>query len=197
MNNPPTAADAGVPSRRGYLVAAAIVIVTLASFLILLTWRLSDIGGGMVRFTAPGVHEATLSPGSYTIFQETSASSDGTVQSGGGLSGLRVTVQRPGGGVAVPLGVNTGSRYNVGSRSGVSLFDFTILEAGLYRIEAAYPDGRAAPQGTLAVGQGFLGALLTTIAGGLAIMLVGLGLAIGVAVWTFVRRRKARRAAGA
>jgi hypothetical protein len=119
------------------------------------------------------------------------------VQSGGGLSRLRVTVQRPGGGVAVPLSVNTGSRYNVGSRSGVSLFDFTILEAGLYRIEAIYPDGRAAPQGTLAAGQGFLGALLTTIAGGLAIMFVGLGLAIGVAVWTFVKRRKARRAAGA
>ena len=86
------------------------------------------------------------------------------------------------------------SRYSLGGRSGQSLFTFSIVETGTYRLIAAYDDDRATPQAVLAIGRGFMARLLMAILGGLAIAFAGAGVAAAIAIAVFRRRQAALQA---
>src|SRR5688572_17296145 len=67
-----------------------------------------------VRVTTPGQADLSLDPGGYTIFHEQGGMTDGTgagVITAGDIAGLRISVQNPGTGMAVPLTASAGSRY--------------------------------------------------------------------------------------
>ncbi len=81
----------------------------------------------------------------------------------------------------------------MGSRSGVSVFDFSVDSPGEYVFSAKYPADQEGPETVLTVGHGFVKKLLVTILGGLGMMFGGLGLAAAIAVITFVKRLRARR----
>ena len=114
---------------------------------------------------------------------------DGRLYAASSIAGLSVSVSSLRG---APIAVNvagTSSNYSVKGRQGRSAFEFDIGEPGTYRLVAAYPGGRAEPQTVLAVGQGFVGALVTTILTALGVALAGTVLAVAIAVRTFVKRR--------
>lgn len=185
------APDRGAPGRIWYLLAVIVFLAGMAAFTIFLVTQIGRLGDNLVRVTVPGEHEMTLAAGDYTIFHEEGGTSDGRILSSGGISGMRVSVQRPGGGALIPLTPNSSSRYALRGRSGQSVFSFTIAEGGLYRLTAAYDDGRTSPPALLAVGRGFMADLLKTIFGGLAIALGGALVATLIGLGIYRRRRRA------
>jgi hypothetical protein len=82
----------------------------------------------------------------------------------------------------------------VASHAGRSLFDFEVKEPGVYQVVASYDGGRKEPQTVLAIDRGFVGDLVMTILGSLAMAFTGMGIAIAIAVVVFIRRRRARLA---
>ncbi len=101
------------------------------------------------------------------------------------------------GGANVPLVASkTNTRYSVASTAGRSLFDFEARTPGTYQISATYDGGRKEPQTVLAIDRGFVGGLIMTILGAMAIAFGGMGIAVAIAVVVFIKRRRAQRAAG-
>ncbi|HUP00608.1 MAG TPA: hypothetical protein VM737_03685 [Gemmatimonadota bacterium] len=187
-----------MPGRKWYLIAVVVFIlggILAAAFAFL---QLRGLGDEMPQIVVPGSAELVLEePGAYTIFHEAESFVDGRYYSAADVSGLSVEVLSAETGQAVPLepsGANT--TYSLGGRSGRSVLGFEIEAPGAYRFTGSYDDGRSEPQTVLAVGHGFGRKLVLTIVGTIGIGFLAAGLAIAIAVITFVKRRRARRAAG-
>jgi hypothetical protein len=162
---------------------------------IFLASRLGGSAERMIRVLVPGETEIRLNePGTYTIFHEHQSTFEGRVYNVENISGLEITVRPSVGGAALPLKGGTATNYSVGSRSGRSLFQFEVTASGAYRVAGTYPTGRQQPQTVLAIDRGFVGELLLTIFGGLAIAFGSMAIAIVMIVVVFIRRRRARRA---
>ncbi len=136
-------------------------------------------------------------PGTYTIFHEHHSTFEGRVYRVDTVSGLKITVRARSSGQVMPLQNAIGSRYTVGTQAGRSLFDVVIPAAGTYEISAAYDGGRQQPQTVLAIDRGFVGDLIVTILGALAMAFTGTGVATAIVVVVFIKRRRAKRAAAA
>lgn len=187
-----TERSGSVPGRKWYALAVLVFLAGMTVFAVFLFARLSKLGDDFVRVTAPGQAELTLAPGGYTIFHERVGMTDATgggVITAGDITGLRISVQNPGTGAAVPLTASDGGRYTVDGRSGQSLFTFTLTEPGTYRLVARYDDGRPGPQAVLAIARGFMRNLLTTVFGGLAIMFGSFAIAGAIGIAVYRRRR--------
>lgn len=189
-----TERSGSVPGRKWYAVAVLVFLAGMTVFALFLFARLSKLGDDFVRVTTPGQAELSLDPGAYTIFHEQGGMTDGTgggVITAGDITGLRISVQNPGTGTAVPLMASAGSRYTLDGRSGQSLFTFTLTEPGTYRLVARYDDGRPGPQAVLAIARGFMRNLLTTVFGGLAIAFGSFAIAGAIGIPVGLRRRSA------
>ena len=185
------------PGRRWYLVAALIALAGWIAMALFLVSRIGDSTSGMMRLLAPGQVEIYVKePGTYTIFHEYQSTFEGRVYDVATVSGLSVAVRTVPGGEEVPLSTASGTRYRVGSYAGRSLFNFEARAPGTYRIAASYDGGRKEPQTVLAIDRGFVGDLVLTILGALAMAFAGMGAAIAISIVVFVKRRRARLAAG-
>jgi len=186
------AANAGKPgpSRAWYLMSMAIVVVSIAIFAYVLSSRLNALPDKLMHLVVPGQTDLNLvQTGIYSIFHERQSVVDGQL--------LRVSV-RSASAADVPLTPpGASATYSIGGRAGVAIFEFEIREPGTYRLAAAYDGGRALPRAVLAVGFGFVGELVATIFGAIAILFTGLISAAVLAVVVYVKRRKARRASSA
>ena len=148
-----------------------------------------------MRVLVPGQTDLMLKEaGTYTIYHEYQSTFEGRVYDVASVSGLAITVRAQPGGEEVPLRSTTSTRYRVGATAGRSLFDFEVPAPGAYRISAAYGGGRKEPQTVLAIDRGFVGSLVLTILGAIAMAFAGMGIATAIAVMVFVKRRRARRA---
>ena len=182
---------AAVPSRKGYLLAAAILVGSLVAMGIFLGVRLAALGQGLIQVVVPGeVTLALAEPGSYTIFHERNSVVDGRLYASESISGLAVSLRAPAGAPVALEPVTTSSSYTFGGRTGVAAFSFEVATPGSYRLAVRYADGRREPRAVLAIGRNFMGGLLTTIFGALALAFGGGALAVWIAVRTY-RRNKA------
>ena len=186
-----------MPGRKWYLIAVAVFVlggILAAAFAFV---RLSGLEDEMPQIVVPGSSEIVLEePGAYTIFHEAESFVDGRYYSAADISGLSVEVVSAETGESVPLepaGANT--TYSLGGRAGRSVLGFDIAEPGAYRFTGSYDDGRSEPVTVLAVGHGFGRKLVLTIVGAIGIGFLTAGLAIAIAVITFIKRRRARRRA--
>jgi hypothetical protein len=188
----PSTEQSAVPGRKWYAVAVLIFLAGMAVFAVFLFMTLSKFADNLVRVTVPGQAELPLDPGTYTIFHERGGMTDGAgggVITTGDITGLRINVQKPETGTAVPLTPGAGSRYTFDGRSGQSLFTFTLTEPGTYQLVARYDEGRPGPQAVLAIARGFMGNLLTAIFGGLAIAFGSFAIAVAIGLHVYRRRR--------
>jgi hypothetical protein len=193
MTSQSTERSDSVPGRRWYAVPVLVFLAGMTVFAVFLFARVSKLGDDFVRVTTPGQAELSLDPGGYTIFHEQGGMTDGTgagVITAGDIAGLRISVQNPETGTAVPLTASAGSRYTFDGRSGQSLFTFTLTEPGTYRLVARYDDGRPGPQAVLAITRGFMRNLLTTVFGGLAIAFGSFAIAGAIGISAYRRRRR-------
>jgi hypothetical protein len=186
------------PGRRWYVVAAVAAVVGWTAMGVFMVSRLGGSAGRMMRVVVPGQADLSLKePGTYTIFHEYQSTFEGRAYSVDAVSGLKITVRARPSGQVLPLQNAVGSSYSVGAQAGRSLFDFVVPAAGTYEISAAYDGGRQQPQTVLAIDRGFIGDLILTILGALAMAFAGMGTAIAIAVVVFTKRRRAKRAAAA
>lgn len=188
----PTMQGASGPSRAWYVLALAVFLAGMAAFALFLITQIRGLDRDSMRLTVPGQAEFNLVAGRYTIFREFGGSADGRVVDRGDITGMRVSVQRPGGGAEITLTPDSSSRYSYGNLSGQSIFTFTIAEPGLYRVAGAFDDGRTSPQALLSLNRGFVANLLKIIFGGIAIAFGGAILGGAIAMVVFVKRRRAR-----
>ena len=186
------------PSRIYYGVAAAIFIGGWVLFGLFLFRSLSKLPEKLQQVVVPGKSDITLAKaGSYTVYHEYRSTIGARVYSGPrDISGLECRLVSKATGAEIPLTAPLGSsNYSYGSRAGVSVFDFKIDQPGVYEFSGGYADTGEGPQVVLAIGQGFVGEILLTVLGGLAIVFGCIGLAIAIAVYTAVKRQKARERA--
>jgi len=186
------------PSRFYYGLAGVIFIGGWVLFGLFLFARLSRLPEKLQQVVVPGKTDITLAKaGSYTIYHEyRSAIGSRVYSSPRNLSGLRCRVISVATGAEIALSTPLGSsHYSYGSRAGVSLFDFEIDQPGVYEFSGGYADTGEGPQVVLAIGQGFVGEILLTVFGSLAIVFGFIGLAVAIAVYTAVKRQKARERA--
>jgi len=185
------------PGRRWYVVAAVVALAGWTAMALFLVSRIGDSTARMMRMLAPGQTDLLLKePGTYTIFHEYQSTFEGRVYDVESISGLIIAVQS--GGTTVPLVRSTSNtRYSIASAAGRSLFDFEVRVPGTYRISASYDGGRKEPQTVLAIDHGFVGSLVMTILGAMAMAFGGMGIAVAIAVAVFIKRRRARLAAAA
>ncbi len=186
------------PGRRWYVLALLIAIAGWVGMAVLIVARLSGSADRMIRAVVPGEIELRLNePGTYTIFHEHHSTYEGRVYNVESIPPLEITLRSRTSGAVVPLKDTITSTYSVGSRSGRSLYQFEVTTPGAYQLAASYATGRRQPETVLSIDRGFVGDLLLTIGGSLAMALGGMVIAIIMFVVVFRRRRQARRAATA
>lgn len=190
------ASSSAPPGRRWYVIAAIVALAGWVAMAVFLASRLGDSTGGMMRVLVPGQTDLMLKEaGTYTIYHEYESAFEGRVYHVPSVSGLTITLRARPSGEEVPLRSAMNTRYRVGSTAGRSLFDFEVRAPGAYQISATYRGGRKEPQTVLAIDRGFVGSLVLTILGAVAMAFAGTGAAIAIAVMVFVKRRRARRGA--
>ena len=143
------------------------------------------------RLVMPGAGEVTLSePGTYTLFYEYRSVVGETAYLAPEQAALRVSVTARDTGERVPVtSGGASSNYSVGGHAGVSLVRFRVDRPGVYRISAAYPDGRDAPRFVLAVGRVAALGLIRNVFVGLAAGFGGRALALLIAAVIFIQWR--------
>ena len=186
---------AKVPSRRSYVIGAAVLIVGVVVCVVFLVTQLFNLLDSIVpeiQVVVPGTHEIYLAePGEYTVFYEYRSVVDNKVYSTGEISGMSVILKSKDDQQEVALSKPSGSTtYEVGGRAGESVLEFEIDEPGTYVFTADYSGGVGGPDVVLAIGQFELWGTIRTV-------LVGLGIFFGafiiggfIIVRTFLKRRK-------
>ncbi|TXL71529.1 hypothetical protein FHP25_29565 [Vineibacter terrae] len=180
-----------MPSRGWYVVSVMVLVAAIAGAIWLTMARVGDMGVALVQVVVPG--SATLDlkqPGTYTVYHERTSTVEGRVYTSPSISGLRVSVRAADGReIAVKRPGGT-SNYDFNGRSGISVLAFDIAAPGTYRFDAAYDDGRQGPQTVLAVGTGFVGGLLVTIALALGVCFAGIAAALAIFLVVLLKRRR-------
>lgn len=195
MSTPATTAKPP-PGKGWYVLAAVVLLATIAGFTIFLLARLNGLGASLLQVVVPGEAQLNLvEPGSYTIFHEYNSVVDGRVYAVPVLSGLRVSVTSPAGKTLALNAPSGTSRYSFAGREGTSIFTFQVGEPGTYRLAASYENGRAEPRTVLSVGSGFVSSIIVTVMIGLLIMFAGIGAAVAIAVIVYLARRRAMQSA--
>ncbi|MNE43990.1 hypothetical protein D3C80_1381960 [compost metagenome] len=180
------------PGQGWYALAVIPAICGFAVMGVVLFTQLSKLDDGLEQIVVPGARELRLEPGRHTVFLEYSSVVDGRVYRVDQVSGLTVHVAAADGApvaVSAPMG---SASYSLGGRQGEAINVFDVEQAGAYRISADY-DGAAGPQTVIAVGQGFMGRLFTTILSALGAAFLGMILAAAVVVGVYLARRRARQ----
>ncbi len=179
-----------MPGRKGYVAAAILLVVGLGAAGAFLFLRLRDLGAGIQQVVVPGVAELQLEEtGGWTIYHETGATVDGRYYAADGVSGLAVSITDPDGAPVEVGAPGATTSYEFGGREGRSVLGFAIDRPGTYVLTGEYPEGEG-PQVVLGVAHGFGRGLALTIGGTLALAFGSAGLALALAVFTFLRRRR-------
>jgi hypothetical protein len=99
-------------------------------------------------------------------------------------NGSTVAIQKP----------TMSSSYSVNGRSGHSVLEFSIQQAGKYAFACDYGPGAKGPEVVVAVGAGVGRAITRTVVGGLAAFFGGIGAALAaVFVVVTMREREKKR----
>lgn len=185
------------PTRWGYLVA---LLVMVAGGILAGVWVVASLGQfrtdvrAFQRVAADGGGDVHLGAGHYVLYNESPVFPAD--------AGLSATVAPAAGGAPLALHrygtVQNGRRstltYNVGHYSGDAADTFTAPSAGTYHVASTCTDAPSSCA-SLAVGTSIGPRLALTAAGALVIAFLGFMAGVVLLIATFVRRRRARRAA--
>jgi hypothetical protein len=173
-----------------FVVAGLIAIAGFVAAYFYLMPRVSAADAQMMRVVVPGEAELVLDkPGIYTIFHEKKSTVDGRYYASDTVDGLSLTLIAESTGAPVKLlEPKMSSSYEIGNRSGASIFSFALDQPGRYRLIARLAGDRRSPEAVLAISRGAVGVLLGAIFGTIAIAFAGLGLA-GIIVIVVLWRR--------
>jgi len=180
-----------------FVVAGLIAVAGFAGAVFYLMPRLAAADASMMRVVVPS--DAMLvfdKPGPYMIYHEKKSTVDGRYYASDNVDGLSLGLTADETGAHVKLvEPTTTTSYEIGNRSGTSIYAFTLDRPGRYRLSTNLAGGRGDPKAVLAIGQGVFGALLGTIFGTIAIALGSLGIAAAIVFTVLWQRSKAAKSA--
>jgi hypothetical protein len=166
-------------SRAGYGVAALVGVLAVAGAI---AWFVAGFGGlsdavdDLARVPIPGSATVHLDEGKGAIYYEFAG--------GEPVPALEITIRLVDG-PDVPVREHGGeTNYDLDGHDGRSIAGYDIREAGDYRVAV-----RGVPGGTIALGHGVGGKIVSAVVGGLAVLFVGLGLCAVLIILTARRRR--------
>lgn len=149
----------------------------------------------LTQIVVPGSAELKLQPGRYSVFLEEQSVVNGkiysTPQSIGGLvchvssvqNGAKIAIEKP--------SMNTS--YSVNGRSGHSVLEFPIPQAGRYAFACDYGQNSKGPEVVVAVGSGVGEAISRTVIGGLAAFFGGSGAGLIVVLVVALKREHEKK----
>ena len=184
------------PSALFYVFGILVILAGVVLFVVFLIQSLAGLGDSLTQVVVPGKKEIQLSEtGHYTVFHEYKSSVDGRLfVSSANISNLQCSLVSKQTGEQVQLTPSsTNATYSLGSRAGYSILEFDISNPGTYEFAGSYAGNEEGPEVVLAIGHGFLGGLLQTVFGGMAIMFGGFLAGILIIVVTFVKRYGAKK----
>lgn len=162
---------------------------------------LTHVTDSLTQIVVPGKMELNLQPGRYSVFLEEQSIVNGriysTTQSINGLV-CRVNSVEDGNAVTIQK-ASVNATYDVGGRSGHSVLEFPIHQAGRYAFACDYGENAKGPEVVVAVGSGVGGAIFSTVLGSLAAFSGGCGLCLVVVLVVATlrgREKKLLRQAG-
>lgn len=181
------------PSRWFYMLAALILMAGMAACAFIFTSGMKAIGRAFTRIVAPGEAEVMLPrAGNYTIYYEHKSVVDGKAYvTGEPLSPIEVSIESKETGDAIlirPSAIN--ATYDLGGRSGRSIFDFTVDRPGAYVIDVRYADGIDGPEIVLTISQGFTLKLVLMILAIGGIGLTSFGASAAIAIVVVIKRSR-------
>jgi len=190
--------DVSKPSGWWFVFAGLVGATVLGLFIYFLFTGIFGLTDGLTQVVVPGKAELKLvETGGYTIFHEYRSRVKGKTYTWGvSLTGLTCHLTAPSGDEVPLRPASVNSTYSINERAGTAVLEFTIAEPGVYQFSAAYSDGRAEPEGVLAIGHGFVSKLVTLILTCIATLVFGEGIAVAIVVVTIVRRRRAAAEGG-
>jgi hypothetical protein len=173
-----------------FVVAAVIAVAGFAGAVLYLMPRLAAADARMMRVVVPGNAMLVFDkPGPYVIYHEKKSTVDGRYYASDNVDGLSLGLTADATGARVKLvEPKTSTSYTIGNRSGTSIYAFTLDQPGRYRLATNLASGRSDAKAVLAIDQGMVGALLSTIFGAIGIAFAGLGIA-GVIVFAVLWQR--------
>jgi uncharacterized membrane protein len=174
------------PGRFGYFAAVAIAVGGVIACAVLVVMFIAELGHD-ARFVAPGSHAITVEkPGTQIIWNDyrtvfEGRSFDLSERLPDGLT-IRVTEAATGKDLDIAPKRNASSKTPEADR--VSVASFEAARPGRYTIAI---EGDFPPR-VFSVGPAFLVRLLGLILGAVAVVVFGFAVALGLAIWTFLRR---------
>src|SRR5262249_20718771 len=133
-------------------------LVGIGLFLYFLIAGLSHMTDTLTQVVVPGQAELKLTqPGTYTIFLEHASVVNGRIYvNTESINRLKCAVRRgDADGQEIPVRMPSGSvSYSIGRRSGQSVLEFFVDDAGEYWFACEYPDEAKGPEVVVAVGKG-------------------------------------------
>lgn len=183
------------PGRWLYVLAGFILAAGITGFVIMLVTGILGVGQSFKQVVVPGESELYLDQaGNYTIFHEYRSVVDGKIyNTSSSLSGLQCTIVDKSNNSKLPMSVSwSNSKYEIGNREGVSVFEFKIDKPGIYILSANYDQNSDMQKTVLAIGRDFGGNLLGLIFGAIAILFVSIAAFITIIVLTYRKRRNCR-----
>ena len=149
----------------------------------------------LTQIVVPGSTELNLQPGQYSVFLEEQSVMNGkiysTTQSIDGLA-CRVSSVQSGASIAIQK-ASMNTSYSVNGRSGHSVLEFPIQQAGRYRFACDYGEGSTGSEVMVAVGAGVGEAIFGTVLTGLAAFFGGGGGGLAVILFVVIKRGREKK----
>jgi hypothetical protein len=178
-----------IPSIVGYVAAVLLALLGIVAGIALIVSGVRtyiDKVEGFERFPAPGSEEIALDDGGYSIYFERPG-----LDTEDALPSISVAVTAPDGAPVDLDRYDTDVSYSVSGHDGRGVFTFRADEPGTYRVRADGSDGE------VAVGRGIGARFAGAVVAGVGTLLLAPVLAAVVALVTFLRRSRAKRAQAA
>ncbi len=178
-----------MPSVTGYVVAGLLALAAIAGGILLIVFGIRsyiDKVEGFDRFTAPDSEEVDLGEGGHSIYFERPGLDDNDP-----VPPISVSVTAPDGERVVLDRYDADVSYEVSGHDGRGVFTFDADVPGRYVVRA---DGSG---GVVAVGRGIGARFAGSVVAGVGLLLLAPLLGAILAVVTFLRRSRAKRAAAA
>jgi hypothetical protein len=149
----------------------------------------------LTQIVVPGKAELDLQRGRYSVFLEEQSTVNGkiysTTQSIDGLV-CRVNSVQNGATIAIEKS-SMNTSYSVNGRSGHSVLEFQIQQAGKYSFACDYGENAKGPEVVLAVGSGVGEDIFRTVIVGLAAFFGGGGAGLIVVLVVVIRREREKK----
>ncbi|HYL62938.1 MAG TPA: hypothetical protein VE077_09985 [Candidatus Methylomirabilis sp.] len=184
------------PSGWYMLLALPMLLCGISIFLYALIHGVAHATDSLRQVVVPGECQIPLQQAkSYTVFIERQSAVHGKIYSTeGSVNGLECNLVPVGGIQKIEMRPSRMSTtYDVGGRSGRSLFEFRVPEDGTYSFACGYSYVTHGPEVVLAVGSGVGEGIMRAISLGLGGMFGGIASAGVVIVVVFALRQRSRK----